>query len=111
MDPIALATITSGVTVLATEAGKGLAGEMGKDAWTRIKSVLGFQADPPAGELAPAVAERLANDDAAAREVLRLLREHAGGAGGAAAIVGQVNAERVVVIKDQKIQGDFNLNM
>ncbi len=111
MDPIVLATITSGVTVLATEAGKGLAGEVGKDAWTRIKSVLGFKSDPPAGALAPAIAERLVNDDAAAREVLRLLRENGGDSSGAAAIVGQVNADRVIVIGKQEIAGDFNLNM
>jgi hypothetical protein len=110
MDPVTLATITSAVTVLATETGKGLAGEAGKSAWAGIKSVLGFKSDPPPAELAPAVAARLADDEEAAREIVRLLREHAGGSS-SAAIVGQVNAERVIVIKDQTVAGDFNIQM
>jgi hypothetical protein len=110
MDPVALATITSAVSVLATESAKGLAGQAGKDTWARIKSVLGWKDDPAPEKLAPAVAERLANDDDAARAVVMLLRENAS-VGSAAAIVGNINAERVVVIKDQTVTGDFNIQM
>jgi len=110
MDPVTLATITSGVSVLATECAKGLAGQGGKDTWARIKSVLGWKGDPAPENLAPAVAERLAYDEDTACTVIQLLQQ-ANNVGSAAAIVGNINAERVVVIKDQTISGDFNIHM
>lgn len=111
MDPITLATITSAVTVVATEAGKGVMAGVGQDVWARIKGVLGLQKDPPPAELAPTIATRLEHDDEAAREVLRLLREHADASPKAAAIVGQINAEKVVIIPNQTVHGDFNLQL
>lgn len=111
MDPVTLATITSGVTVLATECGKGLAGQAGKDTWARIKSLLGWKDDPAPEKLAPAVAERLADDDATAQRVVMLLQENANSVGSGAAIVGTINAEKVMVVKDQTVTGDVTFNM
>jgi hypothetical protein len=111
MDPVTLATITAGVSVLATESAKGLAGQAGKDTWARIKSALGWKDDPAPEKLAPAIAERLANDDDTARTVINLLRDDANSVGSAAAIVGSINAERVIVIKDQTVTGDLNIQM
>jgi hypothetical protein len=111
MDPIALATITSGITVLASECAKGVAGEAGKDLWARIKKRLGLQQEPELPALAPAVAQKLSTDESAAKDVIELLRNHASAAPTAAAMIGQINAERVVVIGQQKIEGDFNLQM
>lgn len=110
MDAVTLATITSGVSVLATECAKGLAGQAGKDTWARIRSLLGWKNDPAPEQLAPAVAERLANDEGTARSIVELLQQQAN-VGSAAAIVGNIHAERVVVIKDQHVAGDFNIQM
>ncbi|MBV9773517.1 MAG: hypothetical protein JO040_06180 [Gemmatimonadetes bacterium] len=112
MDPVTLATITSGVAVLASESAKGLAGEAGKDTWTRIKSLLRWGKDPAPAELAPAIAQQLAKDEQAARRIVELLQEHAGERTSiAGAIVGNVNAEKLIVITGQTVAGDFNITM
>ncbi|HET6231723.1 MAG TPA: hypothetical protein VFE05_16735 [Longimicrobiaceae bacterium] len=111
MDAIALATVTAGATALASECGKGLAGEAGKDLWARVKSVLKLSDEPAPERLAPAIAERLLANEQAAREVLALLKESGAGSGGAGMIVGNVDAERLIVIHTQHIAGDFTLNM
>jgi hypothetical protein len=111
MDPVALATVTAAATSLAAECGKGLAGEAGKDLWARVKRVLKLDDDPAAERLTPAIAERLLADEHAAREVVALLKQSGAAAGGAGMIVGNVDAERLVVIHTQHIAGDFTLNM
>jgi hypothetical protein len=111
MDAIALATVTAGATALASECGKGLAGEAGKDLWARIKRVLKLDDDPAAERLAPAIAERLLADEQAARQVVALLKESGAASGGAGMIVGNVDAERLVMIHTQHIAGDFTLYM
>jgi hypothetical protein len=110
MDPVALATVTSAVTMLASEAGKGLAGDAGKDLWGRVRSVLGWKEDPPMQDVAPKVAARLQGDEQAAREIVQLLQGHSSSSG-AAAIVGNVSAEKMTVIGQQHVAGDFTLNM
>jgi hypothetical protein len=111
MDPVTLATITAGVSVLASECAKGVAGEAGKDLWTRIKKRLGFQQEPELPMLAPAVAQKLSEDESAAKDVIELLRNHASAAPTAAAMIGQINAERVVVLNNQTVQGNFTFGM
>jgi hypothetical protein len=111
MDPVALATVTSAVTLLATEAGKGLAGEAAKDLWTQIRTRLGLAKEPPRDELAPAVAGALAQDEGAAGDVVRLLQQHAGHAGDAAALVGRIDAEKVVYIANQTVFGGQTFNL
>jgi hypothetical protein len=111
MDPITLATITSAVSVLATEVVKGSAGEVGKEVWARVKSALGWREDPALDRIAPEVAQRFATDESMARTVVELLQQHANQVGTSGAIVGNVHAERLVVIQNQHISGDFNLDM
>jgi hypothetical protein len=111
MDPVTLATVTSGVTLLAAESAKGLAGQAGQDIWFKIKSILGWREDPALEQVAPEAATRLQNDDLAAREILRLLQENRGTTGSAGAVVGRIDAERMVWIQNQTVTGDFNLTM
>ena len=110
MDPVALATITSAVSVLATEVAKGSAGEVGKDVWERIKSALGWKKDPAPEVVAVEAAQRLESDERAARTVVELLQQHAQ-IGASAAIVGNVQAERLIVIQHQHVAGDLTINM
>ena len=51
MEPLTLATLTSAVTVLALEVGKGPAAEAGKSAWGKIKSLFRWSAEPAEADL------------------------------------------------------------
>ncbi len=95
MDPITLATITAGLTVLATEAGKGLAGEAGKSAWETIQRKLGWGEEPETAVLASRIAQELQRKPDVAREILELLQQPQIGA--AQQLVGSIKAEKVVV--------------
>jgi hypothetical protein len=108
MDPITLATITSGVTVLATEVSKSVAGEAGKDLWKRVKSTLGWKADKPAEEIAPAVAQLLQNNDALAKQIVELLQQTPS-AGSASLLVGSVKGGKVIVAQTINVQGGFKM--
>ncbi len=77
MDPITLATVTSAVTMLATEAAKEVAGGVGKSLWDAVKAKLGWTVEPPAAELAPRIAQQLENNEALANEIVRLLQAQA----------------------------------
>ena len=111
MDPVTLATVTSAVTLLATEAGKGLAGEAAKDLWKKVRNRLGLKGEPAKEELAPTIAHALASDEAAAGDVVRLLQQHAGQAGDAASLVGRIDAEKVIYIANQTVFGDQTFNL
>lgn len=95
MEPITLATITAAATVLATEAGKGLAGDAGKSAWEAIKKKFGWGAEPETSTLAPTIARELQERPEVAKEVLELLQ--ASRTGTAQQLVGTLQAEKVVV--------------
>ncbi len=107
MDPITLATVTSAVTVLATECVKGVAGSAGKDLWTRIKGLLGWTSDPKLPELAPAIAERLQQNEELARQIVVLLKDSQIAGTSATPLVGNIDAEKVVVASHLEIAGDF----
>jgi hypothetical protein len=111
MEPIALATVTAGVTVVAMEAVKGFATEAGKETWGLLKRLFGWSADPPLEEIAPAVAARLQSDPEIARQVVALLQQHQGDVTTAAAIVGRVTAEKVVAIGQQTVHGTQNISL
>lgn len=109
MEPITLATMTAAVTVLATEAAKSLAGEAGKSLWEEIKGRLGFTSDPKPDDLAVEVALKLDGDEAAAKDVLKLLK--GGKANGGTPLVGRIDAEKVIVQRIGSVRGDLNINM
>lgn len=97
MDPITLATVTSAVTVLATEFAKGTVSEAAKDTWSKIKSLLGFKKDPQPDELALAIAQRLKDDGELVKQIVLLLQSQQTGT--SSALVGSIDAEKVVVAK------------
>lgn len=111
MDPVTLATVTAGATVLASEAGKSFASEAAKDLWAKVRNRLGLAADAPKGDLAPAIARALDADQSAAGDVVSLLQQHAGQAGDASSIVGRIDAEKVIYIANQTVSGGQTFNL
>jgi len=100
MDPITLATVTSAATVLATEVAKGAAGEAGKDVWTKIKSLLGWKAEPAPAELAPSIAATLLEQPALAEQLAPLLQQRAAGSAAALAKSIRVGQGSVTVVRN-----------
>jgi len=74
LDPLVLSSITSCITLLATEFGKGLAGEAGKAAWTRVKELFGWHSDPQIEELPQKVSASLSASPEIAPELVDLLK-------------------------------------
>jgi hypothetical protein len=109
MDPITIATITAGVSVLASECAKGIAGEAGKDIWAKIKSALGWTSEPKFSDLAPAVAAQLSADKQLAAKIVTLLQQKADSTSLAGVLVGKVDAEKVVIAHHIQVSGDFNM--
>lgn len=95
MEPLILATLTSAVTVLASEVGKGIASAAGQDAWNKIKSLFKWPAEPAEPDLSAEIAKSLAANEALARQVVEILQAQSTGT--ASNLVGTINAEKVVV--------------
>ncbi|HEY6248983.1 MAG TPA: hypothetical protein VI685_03425 [Candidatus Angelobacter sp.] len=96
IDSVTLATITSAVTVLGVKVAEGAAGEAGKLLWSSVKKLLGWKSEPNAGEIAQRVAEQIQEHPEYAAELMHLLEKDSGPVG---MLVGQINAEKVVVSK------------
>lgn len=111
MDPVTLATVTASLTTLAMDCATDVASEAGKKIWSRIKSMLGWEAEPEVPELAPAIAEQLHANQELAGQVVRVLQQEREAVGVAASLVGNIDAEKVIIIKDQTVAGDFNIQM
>jgi len=107
MDPVTIATITSGVTALAVEFAKSTLSEAGKDAWNKVKSVLGLAKEPKLEELPATVVARLGERPQLAHDLLVILK--AEGSGTARSLVGKVNAQNVVVAGTMSVSGDFQM--
>ena len=97
IDPVALATITSAVTVLGSDYAKGIATEAGKASWAGIKGLFKWHEDPAPAEVPAKVATALTASPELAAALLELLKKDSGGA--AAALVGnlQNNGGKVVI--------------
>ena len=108
MDPIVLATVTSALTLLGTEFAKDVASEAGKSTWAKIRGLLGWKSDPPAEDLAATLAGRLQEDPKLTSQLVRLLQESKD-AGTAASLVGQINADKVIVIGE--VRGNSDIEM
>jgi hypothetical protein len=98
IEPIALASITSAVTVLGNEFLKGMAGEAGKSTWMQIKSLFKWQSEPKVEDLPKMVATALTESPQLAEAVLDLLKNHA--TGSPSAMVGNIqnNRGKIVVV-------------
>lgn len=104
IDPVALASITSAVSVLGNECLKGLATEAGKSTWTGIKNLLGWTSDPLPAEIPANVAKALTGSPDIAEKVLLLLKSNQTGT--ASAIVGKIEARGGKIIVAQSIITD-----
>ncbi len=92
MEPVTLAILTSAVTVLASEVGKGAAAEAGKSAWGTIKSLFRWSADPPEADLSADIAKALQANEALARQVVEILQAQSTGT--ASTLVGKISVEK-----------------
>lgn len=112
MDPIALATVTSSVVKLATDVARGAANEAGGEAWFKIRNLLGWKDEAPeADELAQAVAEELAQHEEVASRVVELLQENASQIGASGSMVRRIDAENVVIVERQDIEGGAEFDL
>jgi len=109
VDPVTLAVATSAVVALASKVVDGAASEAGKALWTKVQGMLGFQQPPSPETLAQQVAERLKDDKSLASNVLKELQTHPDMLAGQ--LVGNVDAEKVVIIGQQNVAGDVNIDM
>ena len=105
MDPTVIAAITAALTALATEVAKGAAGQAGKDAWGKIKQLLGAKPQAALDQAQAAVAERLESDPEIVRELLDLLK--ASQSAHVGELVGSIDAEKVIVAGT--ISGDIQM--
>ena len=109
MDPITLATVTSAVSVLASECAKGAASDAGKDLWARIKSLLSWSKDPELADLAPLLAKQLSANEKLALNIVELLKGSPEAETVAGKLVGRIDAQKVIVAGRIEVSGDFKM--
>jgi hypothetical protein len=107
MDPVILATVTSAITLVATEVTKGAASEAGKALWTKIKGMFGWSTDPSPPDLAADIARKLANDAELTKKIVELLKAQPENDQRASSLVRNIDAEKVVVAGKIEVSGDF----
>ncbi|HYW74433.1 MAG TPA: hypothetical protein VE961_25645 [Pyrinomonadaceae bacterium] len=95
MDPSILAAISGALTVLSAEVAKGTAGAAGKDAWNRIKGLLGSESTGALEQAQSVVSKQLAANPDFSLEVLALLKSS--NSSNVGRLVGSITAEKVVV--------------
>jgi hypothetical protein len=104
IDPVALASITSAVSILGTEYLKGFASEVGKATWTDVKALFGWTSDPEPAEIPEKVANALTASPDLMAKLLDLLKSNQ--AGTATAMVGKINASGGKIVVAQTIVTD-----
>jgi hypothetical protein len=107
-EPVTLAVVTSALTHLGLKAIDGTLSEAGKDLWKNVKERLGLTIDPSPEDLPASIGSRLKNDGTLTNQLTELLRSHAG-AGKASALVGHLQADKVVVAGTLNVTGDFKM--
>lgn len=100
MDPTIVAAITAALTALGAEVAKGAAGEAGKDAWEKIKSILGSKSSDALEKAQSELITQLESDPDAAKKLLELLKSSQSKNVGQ--LVGSIKAEKVVVANNIK---------
>lgn len=107
-DPVILATVTSALSVLGLKAIDGVLSEAGKDLWKTVKQRLCWSADPSPDNLATGIAARLKDDPTLTNQLAELLKSQPE-AGTASALVGNIQAGKVVVAGTVNVSGDFKM--
>lgn len=101
MDSIALAMLTSSLTLIAKEAAKAVSSQAAKDLWSEAKKMLGFQKEPSEVDLARQIAETLNGDENLAAKVAKLVQDQGANVDdlkSAVSIITGVNAKKFVSI-------------
>jgi hypothetical protein len=75
----------------------------------KVKSLLDWSSEPKLEDLAPALATRLSNDKKLAAQLVALLQEKSGPETFAGALVGKIDAQKVVVGQRIDIAGNVIL--
>jgi hypothetical protein len=94
-DTLTIASVTSPITLLASEVGKGIAGDAAKDAWKKIKELCGWQDEPAVAELPERTVNALEAQPELAEQVREILAS--GYVGAAGQLVGSISADKVIV--------------
>jgi hypothetical protein len=105
MEPVSIATITAALTVLGTEVSKGAASEAGKEAWRKIRQLIGPKSQEAIEHTQAIVTERLESDPNILRELLTLLTSSQSSS--VNQLVGSIDAEKVIVAGS--ITGDIHM--
>ena len=84
-----------------------VAPQAGKIAWTKIKAIFGWPDEPSSTQISTEVKTRLEGNQALSQEILRLLQGSKTGT--VSALVVSIDAEKVVVVQNMKVDGDFNM--
>ncbi|MBI5572062.1 MAG: hypothetical protein HY914_19115 [Desulfomonile tiedjei] len=110
MEPVTLATVTAGLTVLGTECAKGVASQAGKEIWSKVKGLFGWRQEPNLSELPHNVATRLQSDEALVGQIIRLLQDvnqDDASLQMIGSLVSNLAAEKVVVVAGN-VEGGIN---
>ena len=105
MDPVIVSAITAALTALAAEVAKGAASAAGKDAWAKIKQLLGARPQAALDQAQAAVAEQLESEPEVAIKLLELLK--ASQSDNVSQLVGSIDAQKVIVAGT--ITGDIKM--
>lgn len=100
MDPSIVAALTGALTVLGVEVAKGTASAAGKEIWEQTKKMLGNKPSDALEKAQTEVAKHLEANPDVAQKLLDLLKTSQSDNVGQ--LVGQINADKVVVAKEIK---------
>jgi len=109
MDIVLFASLTTSLTFLAKEVAKGFANESGKSLWNKVSNKLfpSKNVDPNSDDLAAKIALVLKDNPKLVNELADEIKSSS--IGTSASIIQQ--AEKIINIDKQDIQGDFTINM
>lgn len=99
MEPVTIAAITGALTALASEVAKGAASEAGKEAWAKLKGLLGVRPQTAIDDAQKAIADTLETDPEVLKQVIQILQTSQ--SNNVSQLVGSIDAEKVVVVNGQ----------
>jgi hypothetical protein len=108
IDPVALASITSAVSLVGNDYLKGLATEAGKATWAGIKALFGWTSDPPPAEIPNKVASALTESPDLTEKLLYILKNSE--TGPVKALVGKIDShDGKIVVANTIITDHFEM--
>lgn len=109
MSPTEIATLTTSLTLVATEAIKGISGSAGKDLWSKIKTKLGWKIDPPEDQLQTEMASKLNEDHSLALELIELLKLSAPSNEIGSVFAKDITANKAIIGSNINVGGDLRM--